>query len=105
MTQDREHEQALQVTADSLMTEQHALQKRLQQLTLEYQSEADTVQQLQKGTASRVEVHMPSPDSPRTTNSMLIRRCRTQTSLWWAARGSSMWLVVPAACRCGCYAG
>lgn len=47
MTQDREHEQALQVTADSLMTEQHALQKRLQQLTLEYQSEADTVQQLQ----------------------------------------------------------
>lgn len=55
MTQDREHEQALQVTADSLMTEQHALQKRLQQLTLEYQSEADTVQQLQSGEASRTE--------------------------------------------------
>lgn len=52
MTQDKEHEQALQVTADSLMTEQHALQKRLQQLTLEYDSEADTVQQLQSGEAS-----------------------------------------------------
>lgn len=49
MAQDREHEQALQVTADSLLTEQLALQKRLQQLTLEYESEADVVQQLQSG--------------------------------------------------------
>lgn len=49
MAQDREHEQSLQVTADSLMTEQQALQKRLQQLTLQYEADVDEVQQLQSG--------------------------------------------------------
>lgn len=49
MAQDRDHEQALQVTADSLVTEQHALQKRLQQLTLQYEADVEEVQQLQSG--------------------------------------------------------
>jgi hypothetical protein len=49
MAQDKQHEQALQATADSLMAEQHALQKRLQQLTLQYKGDANAVQQLQTG--------------------------------------------------------
>lgn len=47
MAQDTEHEQALQATADSLLAEQHTLQKRLQQLTLEFETEAGVVQELQ----------------------------------------------------------
>lgn len=49
MAQDKQHEQALQATADSLMAEQHALQKRLQHLTLQYKGDANAVQQLQTG--------------------------------------------------------
>jgi len=49
MAQDTEHEQALQATADSLLAEQHTLQKRLQQLTLEFETEAGVVQELQSG--------------------------------------------------------
>jgi uncharacterized membrane protein YheB (UPF0754 family) len=49
MVQDRQHEQALQATADSLIAEQHALQKRLQQLTTEFESNVEVVQQLQAG--------------------------------------------------------
>lgn len=49
MAQDREHEQALQATADSLVGEQHALQKRLQQLRLHFGSDDEAVQQLRVG--------------------------------------------------------
>lgn len=49
MAQDTEHEQALQATADSLLAEQHTLQKRLQQLTLEFETENEVVQELQSG--------------------------------------------------------
>jgi hypothetical protein len=53
MGQDKQHEQALQATADSLMAEQQALQKRLQQLTLQYKGDANAVQQLQTGKEHR----------------------------------------------------
>lgn len=49
MAQDTEHEQALQDRADSLVTEQHALHKRLQQLQQELGLEADAAQQLAVG--------------------------------------------------------
>lgn len=60
MAHDREHEQALQATAESLLAEQHSLQKKLQQLQLEYETENGSVQKQQAGEATVVCVQRPN---------------------------------------------
>jgi len=49
MAEDRQHEQVLQDTADTLMSEQQALVNRLQQLQQELEADSDTVKQLDTG--------------------------------------------------------